>query len=69
MEYKIDSPERNSEVHPREGSAHQPLVSEAPQRPPPSYSHVIKELENAQINQAAPNASAVTIQPMANSQV
>ena len=30
MEYKIDRPQRDSEVHPIEGSAHQPLVSDAP---------------------------------------
>ena len=87
MEYKIESPERDSEVQPTEGSAHQPLVSDAP----PSYSHVIRDrdaksphpqLTPAQKNlmrilirelekkdRAAANASVVSIQPMANSQV
>jgi hypothetical protein len=71
MEYKIESPERDSEVQPTEGSAHPPLVSDAP----PSYSHVIREKklmrtlirELEKKDRAAPNV--VSIQPMANSQV
>lgn len=71
MEKTIDSPDKKSEVHLAGGSAHQPTVYEAP----PSYNNVIEQQAeiisnwNAQKDAAAAVASAVTIQPMPNSQV
>jgi hypothetical protein len=71
MEKKIDSPDEKSEVYLTGDSALQPTVSEAP----PSYNNVIQQQTeiipnwNVQKDPAAPKTSAVTIQPMLNSQV